>query len=302
MIKTIPIFFSFLVMVCTVSASKPPLGMWAWKQAHFDTAQARSEMLDFCKQEGISHIDQHISIHDGLIKNADALKCLIAEAAQRGITVNALRGDKAMFLADNHERTLNAIETLAAFNRTLPEEAKLLGIKFDVEPYLTAQWKAGGEQRDRVILEYLNCLTRAQAYLKTHSPELELAVDVPFWWDKDEYMVNFEGSIKHFVHHIQDCVDWLGIMSYRREAGKIIHLVEDEITYASKQELARSIAPGMETSNIKGKDAHISFGGVPPERFRLALASLLSTYADNPNVRCIMLHHYGSLRTYLMCD
>ena len=115
-------------------------------------------------------------------------------------------------------------------------------------------------------------------------------------------MVNFEGSIKHFVHHIQDCVDWLGIMSYRREAGKIIHLVEDEITYASKQELARSIAPGMETSNIKGKDAHISFGGVPPERFRLALASLLSTYADNPNVRCIMLHHYGSLRTYLMCD
>ena len=211
MLKTILIFFSLLVMVCTVSASEPPLGMWAWKQAHFDTAQARSEMLDFCEQEGISHIDQHVSIHGGAIKNADAFKCLIAQAAQRGITVNALRGDKAMFLANNYERTLNAIETLVSFNRTLPEEAKLLGIKFDVEPYLTAQWKAGGEQRDRVMLEYLNCLTRARAYLKTHSPGLELAVDVPFWWDKDEYMVNFEGNIKHFVHHIQDCVDWLGI-------------------------------------------------------------------------------------------
>ena len=302
MIKTIPIFFSLLVMLCAVSASEPPLGMWAWKQAHFDTAQARSEMLDFCKQEGISHIDQHVSIHGGVIKNADALRCLIAQAAQRGITVNALRGDKAMFLANNYERTLNAIKALVAFNRTLPEEAKLLGIKFDVEPYLTAQWKAGGEQRDRVILEYLNCLTRARAYLKTHSSGLELAVDVPFWWDKDEYMVNFGGNIKHFVHHIQDCVDWLGIMSYRREAGKIIRLVEDEIAYASKQELARSIAPSMETSNIKGKDAHISFGGVPSQQFRLALAVLRATYADNPNVRCIMLHHYGSLHTYLMGD
>lgn len=302
MLKTILIFFSLLVMVCTVSASEPPLGMWAWKQAHFDTAQARSEMLDFCKQEGISHIDQHVSIHGGAIMNADALKCLIAQAAQRGITVNALRGDKAMFLANNYERTLNAIETLVAFNRTLPEEAKLLGIKFDVEPYLTAQWKAGGEQRDRVILEYLNCLTRARAYLKTHSPGLELAVDVPFWWDKDEYMVNFEGNIKHFVHHIQDCVDWLGIMSYRREAGRIIRIVEDEIAYASKQELAHSIAPSMETSNIKGKDAHISFAGVPSQQFRLALAVLRATYADNPNVRCIMLHHYGSLHTYLMGD
>ena len=302
MIKTIPIFFSLLVIVFTVSASEPPLGMWAWKQTHFDTAKARSEMLDFCEQEGISHIDQHVVIHKSIITNSDALKCLIVEAAQRDITVNALRGDKAMFLADNHELTLNAIETLVAFNRTLPEEAKLLGIKFDVEPYLSAQWKAGGEQRDRVIMEYLNCLTRARAYLNTHSPKLELAVDVPFWWDKDEYMVNFDGSIKHFVHHIQDCVDWLGIMSYRREAGKIIRLVEDELKYALKHELACSIAPSMETSNIKGKDSHISFGDVPSEQFRVALASLRSTYADNSIIRCIMLHHYGSLRTYLNRD
>ena len=299
MIKTIPIFLSLLVIVCTVSASEPPLGMWAWKQTHFDTAQARREMLDFCEQEGISHIDQHVVINNNIITNVDALKCLIAQAAQRGITVNALRGDKAMFLADNHESTLNAIETLVAFNRTLPEEAKLLGIKFDVEPYLSAQWKAGVEQRDRVILEYLNCLKRARAYLNTHSPKLELAVDVPFWWDKDEYKVNFEGSTEHFVHHIQNRVDWIGIMSYRREANKIIRLVEDELLYASKHGQARSVAPSMETSNIKGKEAHISFGGVPTEQFRVELASLRSTYADNSIIRCVMLHHYDSLRSYL---
>ena len=302
MIKAVSVFFSLVVVACLASASKTPLGMWAWKQAHFDTAEARGEMLDFCEREGISHIDQHVIIHNNVITNADALKCLIVEAAQRDITVNALRGDKDMFLVDNYERTLHAIKALVAFNRTLPRGAKFLGLKFDVEPYLTLDWQAGVEQRSRIIMEYLNCLTLIRAHLNTHAPELELAVDVPFWWDNEEYVVQFEGSTERFVHHIQNRVDWIGIMSYRREASKIIRLVEDELLYASKHGQACSVAPSMETSNIKGKEAHISFGGVPTEQFRVALASLRSTYADNSIIRCIMLHHYDSLRTYLNRD
>jgi len=276
--------------------------MWVWRQAHFDTAEARGEMLDFCEQEGISHIDQHVSIRNGAIANADALKSLIVEATEHGMTVNALRGDKVMFFAENHDRTLLEIEILVDFNRTLPDGAKLQGLKFDVEPYLTPEWKAGSEQRDHVILDYLNCLARARVYLETHAPELELAVDVPFWWDNDEYVVGLEGSTKRFVHHIQDRVDWIGIMSYRREPDATVRLVADELAYASKQRLTCAVAPSMETSNITGKEANISFGGVPPEQFRAALASLRATYADNPQVRCIMLHHYGSLRTYLIGD
>ena len=302
MMRSIPTLLSLLVTVCVVTASTPPLGMWAWKQAHFDTAEARGEMLDFCEQEGISHIDQHVSIRNDAIANAEALKSLIVEAAERGMTVNALRGDKAMFFAENHDRTLLEIEILVAFNRRLPDGAKLQGLKFDVEPYLTPEWKAGGEQRDRVILDYLNCLARARAYLETHAPELKLAVDVPFWWDNDEYVVRFEGRTKRFVHHIQDRVDWIGIMSYRREPGTTVRLVADELAYASKQGLRRAVAPAMETSNITGNEAHISFGGVPSEQFRATLASLRATYTDNPQIRCIMLHHYGSLRTYLIGD
>ncbi|MDG1667770.1 MAG: hypothetical protein P8I96_02415 [Opitutae bacterium] len=302
MMKSIPTLLSLLVTVCVATASTPPLGMWVWKQAHFDTIEARGEMLDFCEQEGISHIDQHVSIRNGAIANADALKSLIVEATEHGMTVNALRGDKVMFFAENHDRTLLEIEILVDFNRTLPDGAKLQGLKFDVEPYLTPEWKAGSEQRDHVILDYLNCLARARAYLETHAPELELAVDVPFWWDNDEYVVGLEGSTKRFVHHIQDRVDWIGIMSYRREPDATVRLVADELAYASKQRLTCAVAPSMETSNITGKEANISFGGVPPEQFRAALASLRATYADNPQVRCIMLHHYGSLRTYLIGD
>ena len=278
---------------------EPPLGMWVWKQVHLESTEARGELLDFCEREEITHIDQHISIKNGIVLNAESLRDFIVKAADRGITVNALRGDKAMFFASNHERTMAAVKTIVAFNETLPEGKKLLGIKFDVEPYGSQEWKAGGDQRSQVMRDYLNYLNQVNAYLSMAAPEMELAVDVPFWWDKTEFQIVFDGQKKLFVEHVQDRVDWLGIMSYRRDPSEIAKLVATELNYASKFRYFRSVAPSMETGNITGKEAFISFGGVPVRQFRSSLSSLRNIYANNPYVRCIMLHHYDSLRVYL---
>jgi hypothetical protein len=231
--------------------------------------------------------------------NAESLRNFIIKAADRGITVNALRGDKAMFFASNHERTMSAVKTIVAFNETLPDGKELLGIKFDVEPYGSQEWKAGGDQRSQVMRDYLSYLNQVNAYLSMAAPGMELAVDVPFWWDKTEFRIVFDGQKKLFVEHVQDRVDWLGIMSYRRDPSETAKLVATELNYASKLGYLRSVAPSMETGNITGKEAYISFGGVPIHQFRSSLSSLRNTYANNPYVRCIMLHHYDSLRVYL---
>ncbi len=278
---------------------EPPLGMWVWKQIHLESEEARGELLDFCEREEIAHIDQHVSIKKGILLNAEALRNFIIKAADRGITMNALRGDKAMFFASNHELTMAAVKTIVAFNETLPDGKKLLGIKFDVEPYGSQEWKAGGDQRSQVMRDYLNYLNQVNAYLSMVAPSMELAVDVPFWWDKTEFQMVFEGQKKLFVEHVQDRVDWLGIMSYRRDPSETAKLVATELNYASKLGYLRSVAPSMETGNITGKEAYISFGGVPVHQFRSSLSSLRNTYANNPYVRCIMLHHYDSLRVYL---
>lgn len=288
--------FVFLFFPALLFA-EPPLGMWAWKQAHFQTLEARAEMLAFCEREGISHIDQHLSIKDGFIRNFQSLEKLVAEAAGRGITVNALRGDKQMFYEANHARTREDLQTIIDFNRQLPEAARLAGVKFDVEPYLTPEWKAGGEQREKVIRAYLVFLQTAKQQLE--GTGLELSVDVPFWWDKPVYEIEFAGETKRFAHHIQDIVDWMGIMSYRRESRLVLKFVKDELAYAKQIDKDHSVAPGLETSKIQGKEAFISFGGVPPEQFRTTLAEVREQLAENPNVRCIMLHHYGSLIEYL---
>jgi hypothetical protein len=273
--------------------------MWVWKQIHLESEEAGGELLDFCEREEITHIDQHVSIKKGILLNAEALRNFIIKAADRGITVNALRGDKAMFFASNHELTMAAVQTIVAFNETLPDGKKLLGIKFDVEPYGSQEWKAGGDQRSQVMRDYLSYLNQVNAYFSMVAPGMELAVDVPFWWDKTEFQIVFDGQKKLFVEHVQDRVDWLGIMSYRRDPSVTAKLVTTELNYASKLGYLRSVAPSMETGNITGKEAYISFDGVPVQQFRSSLSSLRNTYANNPYVRCIMLHHYDSLRVYL---
>ena len=46
----------------SLEGREPPLGMWAWRQLHLESAEALSELLDFCIREEITHIDQYVSI------------------------------------------------------------------------------------------------------------------------------------------------------------------------------------------------------------------------------------------------
>jgi hypothetical protein len=282
---------------------RPGLGMWAWPQSAFTTDAARKDMLAFCMREGIRHIDQHVGIkkhgESCRIANAEALRKLIADAAKHNISVNALRGEKNMFFEANHDRAIRQLATIIEFDRRLPEEAHLAGIKYDVEPYLTTKWKAGGQQRRQVIRDYLIFLKKANRLLNKRAPHLELSVDVPFWWDKPEYAILFDGNKKSFVHHIQELTDWIAIMSYRREATDVLRLVKAELMYAEHMDEPASVSCGLNTNEIKGKEHWTTFWGTSPQTFRKTLTKLRQELSGNPAVRYIMLHHYGSLLEYL---
>jgi len=298
------ILLSIVGLLCLATCAtgenkKPRLGMWSWEQLSFETEIARNEMLNFCQQEEISHIDQHIRIKDGAIENADAFQQLIVQASKRNISINALRGDKEMFFADNHQGTLADLKIVVGFNAALTKDARLLGIKYDVEPYLTPQWKADDTSREKVMLDYLQFLVKANLFLKENATDFELAVDVPFWWDEPAYKVTFAGDHKPFVNHILDAVAWTGIMAYRRDPDATIKLVSDELRYVKNIGRLNSISPALETEKGLGEHAEVSFAGVPTEEFRIAIEGLRRRYTGDRHVRFIMLHHYESLRGYL---
>jgi hypothetical protein len=272
------------------------LGMWVWSSSSFLTQEARQQLVQFCAKHCITHLDVHIKMTQEsgkpVLKDAEAFKDLIVSAGQHNITIAALRGNPKMFLSENHERTLQELRAIVAFSETLPQDTLFKGIKYDVEPYCTKEWKAGGPLLYPMIHDYLTLLRKARSVLDSEAPHLWLAADTPFWWDKDRFVLEFDGKRKRFNEHVQDLTDFITIMSYRRSSRKVLDCVEDERRYA--QRIKKVIFPSLETVKLR-QDRHVSFWAVPNEEFWKVVPQLLEAAERDPAIGGVMIHCYRSL-------
>ncbi len=270
--------------------------MWVWSNSAFSTPDARRKLIKFCVDHRIIHLDVHIKMSSKgkppALKDADAFKDLILLAGQNQITTAALRGDPRMFFAEKHQQTLQELQAIVDFSKKLPGDALFKGIKYDVEPYLTKEWKKKGTTRETVMRDYLAFLRKARLVLQDGAPGLWLAVDTPFWWDNDEFILEFEDSRKRFNEHIQDLTDFIAIMSYRRSPQSVLACVDGERRYA--QRIHKVIFPSLETTRLK-QDSHLSFWDVPPEQFWNVVPELLVAAKADPAIGGVMLHCYRSL-------
>ena len=135
------------------------LGMWVWSKSSFATEEARQRLVRFCVKYGISHLDVHIILTkdkgNPRVQDAEAFRNLVLLAGQRNITTAALRGNPRMFSSQNHERSLRELSAIIAFSESLPEKNLFKGIKYDVEPYLTKEWKVKGIPLNTAMHDYL---------------------------------------------------------------------------------------------------------------------------------------------------
>jgi hypothetical protein len=272
------------------------VGMWVWSDSSFSTDEARQKLIRFCIRRQISHLDIYINISGDkekpIVQDAEALRDLILLAGQHNITIAALRGSPRMFFSENHEQTLRELRAIIAFYETLPPGNLFKGIKYDVEPYRTEEWKAKGESRKAVLLDYLTFLHEARDLLHEEAPRLWLAADTPFWWDKDELVTEFQGKTKRFSEHVQDLTDFIVIMSYRRSVKKVVDCVENERRYAS--EINKVIFPSLETVKLK-QDPDISFWGLTSQEFWDAVPQVLEIAKADPAMGGVMIHCYRSI-------
>jgi hypothetical protein len=272
------------------------LGMWVWDSSAFSTPEARQQLIDFCVKYRIRHLDVQVKMSrdsdPSILRDAEALKDLILMAGQCHITTAALRGHPKMFFSKNHERTLRELRAIIAFNETLPGEAQFKGIKYDVEPYCAKDWKAEGTTLEGAMRDYLTFLLKARSVLRKEAPRLWLAADVPFWWDKDEFVLEFEGKRKRYNEHVQDLTDFIVIMSYRRSAREVLSSVEGERKYAKG--ICKLIYPSLETIKLE-QDPHISFWGLPSEELWKVVPQLMEAAEGDPTIGGVMIHCYRSL-------
>jgi hypothetical protein len=272
------------------------LGMWVWSNSSFSTREARQRLVDFCVKYRIRHLDVQVKMSRDsdkpILQDAEAFKDLILLAGQYNITTAALRGHPKMFFSKNHERTLRELRAIIAFSETLPGDAQFKGIKYDVEPYCAKDWKAEGTTLGGAMHDYLTFLHKARSVLHKEAPRLWLAADTPFWWDKDEFVLDFEGERKRYNEHVQDLTDFIAIMSYRRSAHEILNSVEGERKYAKR--IRKVIYPSLETIQLK-QDPHVSFWGLPNEEFWKVVPQLLEAAEGDPAIGGVMIHCYRGL-------
>lgn len=272
------------------------LGMWVWSNSAFSTQESREKLVHFCLQHHISHLDVHVEMSwDGkkpILQNPGALRDLFVLAGQKNITTSILRGDPRMFLFQKHGQTLEELRAIITFSQTMPKEALLKGIKYDVEPYATKEWKAGGETRKSVMHEYLAFLRKARLVLDEETPHLSLGVDTPFWWDEDEFVTEFEGRSQRFSEHVQDLTDFIVIMSYWRDPQKVLASVERERKYAERIE--KLVYPALETIQLK-QTPHITFWGVPADEFWKTVNQIQEAAKRDPVLGGVRIHNYRGL-------
>ncbi|MEZ6194019.1 MAG: hypothetical protein R3C45_22460, partial [Phycisphaerales bacterium] len=287
-------------------------GTWVWQEKWINTDQAQDEMLDFCGRFGFNLI--LIQIHNDreaqgyTIKYPAELTRLVAEAAKRGIAVEALDGANDMAFAANQPKTLEMLDALIDLNQSMPEGARFTGVHYDIEPYTSDRWKAGQAERDAVMAELLDFYVKARQKLNDRGSKMTLACDIPMWYDaktaeNDHCIVTFNGERKNLHEHIQDLCDYIGIMSYRRFAvGKnsVTYHVQNEMGYADG--VGRGVCAGVETGKTTAdptESATISFYGIPSDVFWSEVGKVHETFKDRPAYRGVLIHCYARFQEYL---
>ena len=262
----------------------------------FFNGRSEAATYPFLRKAQVSHLDILLNISGDkekpVLQDAEALRGLILLAGRHGITTAALRGSPKMFFSENHEQALRELRAIIAFYDTLPAGNLFKGIKYDVEPYLTEEWKAQGKCPKAVMRDYLTFLHRARSVLHDNAPRLLLAADIPFWWDKDDLVIEFEGNTKRLSEHVQDLTDFVVIMSYKRTVEKVLDCVENERQYAKL--INKVIFPSLETVELK-QDPQASFWGLPSREFWDVVPRLLEKANGDPAIGGVNIHCYRSL-------
>jgi len=274
------------------------LGTWILSTSSFDDVNT-SQNVVFANlaNRGIKHIDQLISFellmdNSYRVANEDKLMDFIEVARNEGIRVNLLINDRELFNGVNYEDSMKKVETIIDFNNNLAlaKGVKILGIKFRVDLERSAGW---AQSSGDAVYNYLYFLYQAKAKIAREGASLLISVDVDDAWDSGSYAVSFNHKDKNFTYHIIDIVDYITVLSFSREVGGVMALIEDELQYLREEQLTYRIVPSLAISPIENSSD--TFYGVNDggTLFWATLNALQKELESDIRVPMIMIENFG---------
>ncbi|WP_151636702.1 hypothetical protein [Noviherbaspirillum aerium] len=186
----------------TPGAGAPGRSTWIWQPADWHQPE---RAFAHAERHGIRTLFISAPVKEGAVAEPARLSAFIRDASRRGIEVWSVDGDPHMVLPGEHAASVRRVRAYAAYNRSVPPEARLRGLQFDIEHYLVAGYELSAPALDRHYLALAAALHRAAA-------GLPLEFVVPFWWaDKTELL-------KSLAPHASG----LTVMDYRTDPEQIL--------------------------------------------------------------------------------
>ena len=279
-------------------------GMWVWESNYVSDLAEQDKMLDFASRQHFNRLLVQIPWKNARstspqINYTTEFARLITEAGKRHIVVEALDGDTHMGDKAQWPRSLATVDAVLAFNKSMPEGSRFVGIHWDIEPYTREDWKSMAN-RPTIELEYLQLLSHTHQKLHDAGSPMTLAVDIPMWYDNktdpdDNCILAFNGQTKNLYQHIEDVTDYVGIMSYRQKAlgpNSASAMIANEIDYAEK--IGKFVCPAYETLQLSDSPT-ITFFGKSAEQLQSQRKALEDSLADRPGFGGMFIHCYPSV-------
>jgi len=179
------------------AGSHQALSTWIWRKQVW--MQFSNSWLDWAQSIGLTKAYIQIDIEDDAIADEKSLATYIADARKKGIDVFAVEGDPQMIGGDGQKSALRRTQIIKNFQNSLPENAKLAGIQYDIEPYSVPTLNANPT---KMWADWSSTLTAMQKIW-----DAPIDIVVPYWLQNTSEamhlfpkMVFFGKAIK-IMHH-----------------------------------------------------------------------------------------------------
>ena len=208
-----------------------PRATWVWRPD--DWSDGGPALLDWAKDRNIRTLFVTVPLKDGTaVRAPDRLADFVRAAGARGIAVYSVDGDPHMVLADEVPAAVKRVQAYAAYNVSQPPEARLRGVQFDVEPYRLPDNVLPPSRRDAAFVEMARALKAAAG------PGLRLEFVVPFWWGKNQALL--DALAPH--------ADALAVMDYRTDRSQIVDFAIPFLDWAAGH--GREVRIALEAGTI----------------------------------------------------
>ncbi len=262
--------------------------LWVWRTGEIlRSDEERTRFLAFVEDGGFDKVFMYLPpaegsrVERGFVPfDGRELSVLIADLTARGAETYALDGDPAYVLPGNREGILRTVGRIGSYNRNAPPEARFVGVRYNVEPYLLPGFQ--GPRQQEFLDGYAALVTDLAR--RAQGEGLRVGLDIPLWWDsRDEdtgelLEATVDGRRASLLDHILAVVDDISVMGYRTSAygadGSIVQVLGELNSAAA---LGAEVFVGLESGPLPDELMVIFEGaptvGEPPEEGPLVALS-----------------------------